>query len=177
MNNEKPNKTYYGKYRGTVLLNVDPEFRGRLILEVPDVYGPGIPSPLAEPSVPMAGPTGAPMGIFFVPPPQAGVWVEFEHGDPSLPVWTGCRRGAPSDLPPMALAGLPASPNIVLQTMGQNSFTISDLPGAGGFMLTTITGAGIIINETGIIIQNGQGASIVMAGPTITINEGALTIM
>jgi hypothetical protein len=40
-----------------------------------------------------------------------------------------------------------------------------------------MTGATITINETGIIIQNGQGASIVMAGPSVVINEGALTVV
>ena len=41
-------------------------------------------------------------------------------------------------------------------------------------MLKSTTGATIIVNDTGIYIQNGKGASIVMAGPTVTINAGAL---
>ena len=43
-------------------------------------------------------------------------------------------------------------------------------------MIKSMTGATITVNETGIIIQNGQGASIVMAGPTVTINAGALVV-
>lgn len=87
------NRQYYGKYRGTVLQNVDPEQRGRLMLSVPDVLGP-IPSSWAEPCVPLAGPTGPPMGVYLVPPIGAGVWVEFEHGDPDYPIWVGCRWGS-----------------------------------------------------------------------------------
>jgi hypothetical protein len=35
----------------------------------------------------------------------------------------------------------------------------------------------ISISETGITLSNGQGATIVMAGPQITLNNGALTIV
>src|SRR3990172_3945486 len=107
---------YYGKYRGTVLNNVDPEQRGRLMLTVSDVLG-SIPSSWAEPCVPLAGPTGPPMGVYLVPPIGAGVWVEFEHGDPNSPIGSGCRGGAQSDIPTMAKAGNPADPNIVIQSL------------------------------------------------------------
>jgi uncharacterized protein involved in type VI secretion and phage assembly len=151
--------------------------RGRLLLEVPDVTGL-TPSSWAEACVPLAGPTGPPMGSWFVPPIGAGVWVEFEGGDASRPIWTGCRWGSAADVPTLALAGLPASPSIVLQTAGQNAVAISDLPGpTGGIMLKSATGATLIVNDTGIYIQNGKGASIVMTGPTVTVNAGALTVV
>ena len=54
---------------------------------------------------------------------------------------------------------------------------ISDLPGpTGGIMLKSTTGAMILVNELGITIQNGQGASIMMTGPTVTVNQSALVI-
>jgi uncharacterized protein involved in type VI secretion and phage assembly len=177
MNDRPPAKRYLGKYRGTVMNNVDPLMRGRLLVIVPDVLGP-TPSSWAEACVPLAGPTGPPMGSYFVPPIGAGVWVEFEQGDPSYPIWVGCRWGAASDVPPLAHAGLPISPNIVLQTAGQNTLVISDLPGpTGGIMLKSATGATLIVNDTGIYIQNGKGASIVMTGPTVNVNMGALTVV
>ncbi|PXF58247.1 MAG: baseplate assembly protein [Deltaproteobacteria bacterium] len=176
MSNSNATQNFLGKYRGTVLNNVDPETRGRLMLSIPDVLGV-VPSTWAEPCTPLAGPTGPPMGVYMVPPIGAGVWVEFEHGDPNYPIWVGCRWGGPSDIPPLAHAGLPVSPNIVMQTAGQNSFVISDLPGpTGGIMLKSATGASIIVNDTGIYIQNGRGASLIMTGPTVTINNGALVI-
>jgi hypothetical protein len=77
----------------------------------------------------------------------------------------------------LAKAGLPVSPSIVLQTTAQNTLVVSDLPGpAGGIMLKSTTGAMILVNDIGITITNGKGASIVMAGPTVTINQGALVI-
>jgi uncharacterized protein involved in type VI secretion and phage assembly len=168
---------YYGKYRGTVLNNLDPMQVGRLLVQVPDVIGM-VPSSWAVPCVPLAGPTGPPMGVFLVPPIGAGVWVEFEQGDPNHPVWVGCRWGAASDVPPLARAGLPVSPSIVMQTAGQHSIVISDLPGpTGGIMLKSLSGAMILVNDIGITISNGKGATILMTGPTVNINNGARTIV
>jgi uncharacterized protein involved in type VI secretion and phage assembly len=174
---ETPTKAYYGKFRGTVVNNIDPELRGRIIAMVPDVLGI-VPSTWCEASVPLAGPTGAPMGAYLVPPIGAGVWIEFENGDPSYPIFTGCRYGMPADPSPIAKLGLPVSPSVVFQTAGQNSISISDLPGpTGGIMLKSLSGATLIVNDTGIYIQNGKGAMLTMIGPTVTINSGALTII
>ncbi|MGD1939770.1 MAG: phage baseplate assembly protein V [Leptolyngbyaceae cyanobacterium] len=176
MNGAAGETKYYGKYAATVVNNIDPLQRARLLLSVPDVLS-FVPSSWAEPCLPLAGPTGLPMGTYFVPPIGAGVWVEFEQGDVDRPIWVGCRFGSTADVPPLALAGLPTSPSIVMQTGGQNTLMISDLPGpAGGILLKSTAGASISITDTGIIIQNGQGASISMVGPTVTINNGALAI-
>lgn len=179
MNGSSPNQSYYGKYRGTVLNNVDPEQRGRLMLTIPDVLG-AIPSSWAEPCVPLAGPSGPPMGVYLVPPIGAGVWVEFEHGDPDYPIWSGCRWGAQSDIPTMAKAGNPADPNIVIQSLLQHMIMVSDMPpspATGGIILKSTTGASIVVNDSGIYISNGKGASIMMVGNTVTINNGALVVM
>ena len=176
MTEETNTRQFWGKYRGTVINNVDPELRGRLQISVPDVLNL-VPSTWAEPCTPLAGPPGPGMGVYMVPPIGAAVWVEFERGDPNYPIWVGCRWGSPSDIPPLAHTGLPVAPNIVLQTLGQNSLVISDLPGpTGGLMLKSPTGASIIVNDTGIYIQNGRGASLIMTGPTVTVNNGALVV-
>ena len=58
-----------------------------------------------------------------------------------------------------------------------NGLIVSDVPGpTGGIMIKSTTGARIIVNDTGIYIQNGKGASLVMVGPTVTVNAGALVI-
>jgi hypothetical protein len=171
-------KRFYGTYRGTVINNIDPEQRGRLLCEVPGVMGL-LPTSWAEPCVPLAGPTGPPMGVYMVPIIGAGVWVQFEGGDVNKPIWIGCRWGAPSDIPPFARMGIPADPNIVIQTLGQHMLMLSDMPptpGTGGIILRSLTGAMIVVNDSGIYIQNGKGASIFMVGPTITINQGAMVI-
>jgi uncharacterized protein involved in type VI secretion and phage assembly len=165
---------YYGKYRGTVINNIDPLQIGRIQVSVPDVTGL-IPSSWALPCLPLAGKQ---MGTYMVPQIGSGVWVEFEQGNPEFPIWTGSFWGLVAEVPALALLGNPASPNIVLQTTLQNSIVISDLPGpTGGIMLKSTTGATLIVNDTGIYIQNGKGASIIMAGPTVTINQGALVVV
>lgn len=169
---------FLGKYRATVLQNIDPEQRGRLQLMVPDVLGP-LPSTWAEACVPLAGPTGPPMGVYMVPPIGAGVWVEFERGDPNFPVWVGCRWGGSSDIPPLARAGLPVSPNIVMQTLGQHTLMVSDAPptpATGGIVLKSATGAMVVVNDSGIYISNGKGATITLVGPSVVINNGALAV-
>jgi uncharacterized protein involved in type VI secretion and phage assembly len=172
-----PNRQFFGKYKGTVEINEDPEFRARLIVTVPDVYGL-IPSPWAEPCMPLAGPTGVQMGSYFVPPPGTPVWVEFEKGDPDHPIWVGCRWGGPQNVPVLALLGDPATPNILFQSALENTLMISDIPGpTGGIMLKSTLGASIIVNDIAITIQNGKGASIMLTANTVIINEGALTIM
>lgn len=165
---------YYGKYRGTVATNIDPMQMGRIQVIVPDVTGV-VPSTWALPCVPMAGPQ---CGQFTVPPIGASVWVEFEHGDRDYPIWTGCFWGSAAEVPALALATPPLLQSIVLQTVGENSLMISDAPGpSGGFLLKSAGGALISINDVGITISNGQGATIVLAADTVTINEGALMVV
>ena len=168
------NNKFYGKFRGTVVNNVDPLQIGRIQAIVPDVSNIAFSS-WAMPCVPI---TGKQMGTYFVPQVGSGVWIEFEQGDPDYPIWVGGYWGIVAEVPALALAGVPVSPNMVLQSAGQNSLVISDLPGpTGGIMLKSTTGATIIVNDTGIYIQNGKGASIIMTGPTVTINNGAMVII
>jgi len=177
---------YWGKYRGTVVNNIDPEQRGRLQLLVPDVNSV-IPTTFAEPCVPLAGPTGPPMGVYMVPPIGAGVWVEFEHGDPDKPIWVGCRWGLQSDIPLAALAGNPADPSIGIQSLLQQAGIVSDMPPSpppvmppvpttGGVILRSTTGAYIVVNDAGVFINNGKGASVELLGPSVMINKLALVV-
>ena len=76
----------YGKYRGLVTGNEDTaSHRGRLKVQIPSVLGEL--EVWAEPCVPYAGDG---VGFFAMPPVDAGVWVEFEGGDISYPIWVGC---------------------------------------------------------------------------------------
>jgi uncharacterized protein involved in type VI secretion and phage assembly len=165
---------FYGKYRGLVLNNIDPMQMNRLQVQVPDVAGL-IPVTWAMPCVPLAG---LQTGMVALPIIGSGVWVEFEQGDPDYPIWVGCFWGSAAEVPVLAHATPPGLSAITLQTPLQNGLTISDLPGpTGGIMLKSATGATLIVNDTGIYIQNGKGASIMMTGPTVNVNAGALTIV
>jgi hypothetical protein len=121
-------------------------------------------------------------GFFAVPQIGAGVWIEFEGGDPDKPIWVGGFWGMFAEVPTLALVPPPIPPgqNVCIQTTLQNMMMISDAPPTpltGGIVLKSTTGAMIVVNDTGIYIQNGKGASITMIGPAVDINLGALTVI
>jgi len=101
---ERQTDRFYGKYRGLVLINVDPKNQGRIIAVVPEVLGT-VPTNWCLPCTPYAG-SGMPAGFFTIPAPGAGVWVEFEAGDVNRPVWTGCWWGTAQV--PMNELGMPS---------------------------------------------------------------------
>jgi uncharacterized protein involved in type VI secretion and phage assembly len=164
---------YYGKFRGTVINNVDPLQIARIQALVPDVAV--VPGTWAMPCVPVAGIN---MGVFTVPPIGAGVWIEFEKGDPDYPIWVGGYWGSAAETPLLAHAVPPGLAGITLQTTLKNGIVVSDTPGpTGGILIQTTTGAMVSVSDVGIIISNGKGAIINMTGPTTDINIGALTVI
>lgn len=167
-------QTYYGKFRGTVINNLDPNMSGRIIAIVPDVSNVALTS-WAMPCLPLAGVQN---GMYAVPTIGAGVWIEFERGDPDYPIWTGCFYGSAAEVPALAKTVPPALSGITFQTQLQNGVSINDVPGpTGGIVIRSATGAMLIVNDTGIYIENGKGASISLIGPAVSINKGALSVI
>lgn len=163
-----------GKYRATVINNIDPMQIGRIQAMVPDVAG-FVPSSWAMPCVPAAGIN---TGVFTVPMIGSGVWIEFERGDPDYPVWVGGYWGTAAEVPLLAHAVPPGVTGFTIQTPLKNGVVISDVPGpTGGILIQTTTGAMISVSDVGIIISNGKGAIINMTGPSVDINLGALTVI
>jgi uncharacterized protein involved in type VI secretion and phage assembly len=161
---------FYGKFRGVVTDNHDPLMLGRVRARVPDVMGDG-ESGWAMPCAPFGGPQA---GFFALPVVGAGVWIEFEHGDPDHPVWSGVWWGSAGEVPPVVLT--PPYRKVLVQTEGGHSITLDDTPGAGGVVLETVTGQRFVLSATGIEIDNGMGASITMRGPQVSVNNGALEV-
>jgi len=169
-----PHEKFFGKYRGMVVSSFDPEGRGRIQVQVPDVLGMGI-STWAMPCLPVAGINS---GMFAVPMIGSGVWVEFERGDIDYPVWVGGFWGTAAEVPVLAHMVPPGVSGFTLQTTLKNGIVISDVPGpTGGILIQTTTGAMISVSDVGIIISNGKGAIINMTGPTVDVNLGALTVI
>lgn len=82
---------YFGKYRGYVHRNDDPENIGRIQAVVPRLLG-DTPTGWAMPCTPYAGPD---QGLYVVPDVGTGVWIEFEGGDLTSPIWSGMWWGKP----------------------------------------------------------------------------------
>lgn len=159
---------FFGKYRGSVVNNIDPLQQGRIQVSVPAVLGDGSLS-WAMPCVPYAG---SGVGLFALPPVDANVWVEFEAGNPDYPIWSGCFWGS-GELPTEATL-----PMIKLFKTETAMLTLDDTPGAGGVTIELINGAKITLGATGVIeIDNGMGASIQINGPQVSVNDGALEVI
>jgi uncharacterized protein involved in type VI secretion and phage assembly len=160
---------YFGKYRGKVVNNADPLMMGRIQVSVPSVLGEGRMS-WAMPCAPYGG---SGVGFFTVPPIDANVWVEFEEGNTDYPIWSGCFWGT---------GECPASPTVMQMKMkvlktDTATITINDTPVVGGVKIETTRGMKIEITGTGIEINNGQGASIKLNGPKISLNDQALEVI
>src|SRR5262249_39459617 len=136
MNGQGP--PFFGKFRGKVTDNRDPLMLGRLRLKVPDIFGEN-ESGWALPALPY---TGNGVGLFLIPPTDASVWVEFEHGDPEYPIWAGGF---------WAQGELPASPAVaemkVLKT-DTATVTINELPEIGGITMEKQAGRKIKIGAS-----------------------------
>ncbi len=158
----------YGKYRGTVANNVDPQQQGRLQVEVPSVLGPGSRLTWAMPCVPYAG---SGVGFFALPPVGADVWVEFERGDPEYPVWVGGFWRQSSDVP-----ASPPLAEIKIFKTDTATLKLDDTPGAGGITIETTAGMKIVLNAQGIEIDNGTGATVKLQGPKTSVNGAALEV-
>ena len=169
------NQKFLGKYRGTVVQNDDPKKIGRVQVIVPDVSNVALTS-WAMPCLPISG---IQTGMFAIPPIGSGVWIEFEQGDPDYPIWVGGWWGSAAEMAPTALSSPPATPNVVLQTLGQNSVTVFGAPG-GGITISSGPVADpsspkILISQAGIVITDGVG-TITFAKGIVDINQGALTV-
>ena len=158
---------FYGKFRGVVTDNRDPLFLGRVRAKVQDVFG-GNESGWALPALPYGGKG---VGLFLIPPTDASVWIEFEHGDPDYPIWTGC-FWAQGEVPVS-----PAAAEMKVLKTETATITLSDVPGAGGITIETSIGMKVVINTKGIEITNGQNGSITLTGPQVSINSGALEVI
>ncbi|HEX8162191.1 MAG TPA: phage baseplate assembly protein V [Pyrinomonadaceae bacterium] len=165
---EHKSDRFYGKYRGIVMNNMDPSNQGRLQAMVPEVLGE-LPSGWAMPCAPYAG-TGA--GFYAIPPIGAGVWIEFEAGDVSRPVWVGAWWTPPEV--PMDETGAQVRPTtkilrsdfgliVALNDLAQ-TITISDAAGVNLMSVKVLEGTIQIQSMVQVVleaplIKHGQGAA------------------
>lgn len=163
--------TYLGKYRGVVSDIQDPLMTGRIKAKVQEVYGDD-ESGWAMPCAPFGG---SQTGFFALPTVGAGVWIEFEHGNPDYPIWSGCWWGAVSEMPTLLLT--PPYKKLMIVTEGGHSITLDDTPGVGGITLKTSGGQKLVLSSTGIEIDNGMGGTIKLTGPQVSVNNGALDVI
>jgi hypothetical protein len=147
---------YYGKYRGHVRHNDDPEHRGRLRLRVPSVLGEAVTG-WALPCLPFGGLPD--QGLFTVPEVGARVWVEFEEGELSYPLWTGTYWEGPDEAPAELPEGEPTQR--VLKTPAGHTLIFEDSAGEEIVRLVHAGGAQLELVEDGSVrLTDSSGAAL-----------------
>ena len=163
----------WGKHRAVVAETAPDEgdgLPGSVPVIVPSVLGDRAVWAMA--CVPYAGKD---VGWFALPPPGAGVWVEFEGGDVRFPIWSGC-YWFDGDLP-----AEDAQPHVVLLRTAQFSLRVDDERGeveiqaAGGAKLV-LTAFELTMSASTVSLEGAAGRKVTLAATGTTINDGALEV-
>lgn len=189
-------RRYYGKYRAFVVDNDDPEQLGRLKLRVPSVLGDAVVTGWAMPCLPYGGEVD--QGMFFIPDPDAGVWVEFEEGDLEFPIWVGTfwsKPGGHTEIPTpnddSGASGNPQRPPTrkIIKTSAGHTIQFEDADDEVRLIITdgqnenrVVFGESglsvinksneILMTDQGIEIKDGNGNSTTKSGSGIVISDG-----
>lgn len=185
----KIERSFFGKYRGLVVDNADPQKLGRLKVRVPSLLGEQVVTGWATPCTPYGGSDN--QGMLMIPDVGAGVWVEFEEGDLEFPIWVGTYWSKPSgttELPKpngadAAEAGEAQDPPTrkILKTAKGHTIQLEDKDGEEAIIIVVIVEDKkkhfILLNGDGITIQDAAGNSLVMSSSAVTLTAKAdLTI-
>src|SRR5262245_20305776 len=159
---ERMEGRYFGKYRGQVTDNSDPDNLGRVKVKVPRLLGDE-ETGWALPAFTYGG--AAEQGLFAVPDVGAGVWIEFEGGDLSYPIWSGTwyTTGAVPE------SAQPAQK--VLKTKSGHKIVLDD--DGGSVEITDSNGNSIAMDSSVVKISVGSAAKIVIEAPQIELVENA----
>jgi phage baseplate assembly protein gpV len=153
---------FFGKFRGKVTDNSDPLDLGRVKATVPallDTEETG----WALPAFPYGGISE--QGFFFVPDVGANVWIEFEAGNLSYPIWTGVFFSS-GDVPESA-----KPEQKVIKTKSGHKVILDD--DAGTLEITDSNSNTIRMDSSLISIKAGDATKIVVDAPQIELVDGA----
>jgi len=160
---EKIEGRYYGKYRGYVEDNADPEKLGRLKVKVPGLLGDDV-LVWATPCVPYGG--NPDQGFLFIPEKKAGVWIEFEQGDIDFPIWVGTFWSNPdgkSEVPKVDGEAQDSPTRKIIQTKAGHTIQLEDAEGEEKIVITHKGKSFISIDKDGsVIIGNHKGSTVIL---------------
>jgi len=177
---ERMRNSYFGKYRGLVKNVDDPLKIGRVTATVPEIFGPE-ESPWALPAVPFAGKKH---GLVLIPEVNDGVWIEFEAGDISRPIWTGCwwASGELDDVSKTKTRALVTTKGhkLVLDDDAEEIQVLhskgAEIKMTGDDITLTIGGTQIKLTKNDMTLKAGSG-QIKLSASGVDINNGALKAM
>lgn len=158
---------YFGKYRGIVTSNLDPERMGRLQVSSAEVLDLNLLA-WAMPCVPFAGPNE---GFYMLPLPGSNVWVEFEAGDIERPIWSGC-FWTTQTIPLHATNPLVRTIATATGTVTLDATGVTVVLGPSG----TPPAMSISVGPTGVEITNGVN-KVAVRVDGVDVNNGALRVL
>jgi uncharacterized protein involved in type VI secretion and phage assembly len=158
---------FYGKYRALVSDNQDPNNLGRVKARVPEILG-DVTTGWALPALPYSGDG---VGVYTIPAVDAGIWIEFEAGDLSRPLWTGCWWG--DNQIPKDQTGANTTPQKKIIRTEEGLLLAFD-DGGKTIALSDSDGTHFLKIE----VQSGQitvqaGSKVVVEAPQIELVQGA----
>lgn len=170
---------YYGKYPGLVLENTPPEeasHRGELVVEIPGILEENPDGEGQRPMQVTARPCFHP-GFFFLPQPNAQVWVEFVAGDINCPIWTGVWY--PTDAPPQTVADEgPTEFQKIIRSASGHVVQLDDTENEEKIVIKHKLGTSLTIDHEGhMTIEHVDGMTIeITADNTINVTCDTMTI-
>jgi uncharacterized protein involved in type VI secretion and phage assembly len=151
----------WGKYRGTVTETDAATMR--IKATIPGALPGGATSGWCEPCVPFAGKN---VGVLMLPEPGTGVWIEFERGEASRPIWVGCfwNQGE-----------VPASASATVKSIVTTAGSLDFDDGASSVTLQDSQQDKLVL-ESGSAKMNAGSGSVELGASGVSINDGALEV-
>jgi hypothetical protein len=171
------NQHFFGKYRGTVDSVEDGDQLGIISVIVHEVFGETHVVERVRPCSPFAGPKH---GLVAIPEAGDGVWVEFEGGNTSLPIWTGF-WWADGDIPdpkgPLVRSFFTTKGHKIILDDDKDEVTL--LHSGGAEMKMTASDVTIKIGDSTVAMTSSDitlSAGAVSPQATVKLEAGQITI-
>ena len=166
---------FYGKFRGTITDTKDPKSLGRIRVKIPELLGDK-ETGWALPCLPYGG--SKDIGFFVIPEVGSNVWIEFESGNLSYPIWTGVWWSEPSsgnEVPSEAQKLEPAVK--ILKTKAGHKIELHDTEGQEKISVTSKDGSNILMDSKGIKLSADNGNSVItIDSQGIILSKGSNSI-
>ena len=125
-------------------------------------------------------PLGAPpprfAGFFALPDVDTGVWIEFEAGNPSFPIWTGCFWNQ-DDIPS-------EDSGADIKFFRTKKFKLRIDDSVGEITIENDSGSQIVLNATEVHVKSSSvineatgGKKTELSAVGLSVNDGALEVL
>jgi phage gp45-like len=153
-----------GLYDGVVTDVADPLKVGRVKVRVPSIF---------TDQDTWARPCFA-YGHFFVPDPGDHVWVAFEGGDATAPIWLGVWY--PSGAAPVPASDADPPVQRVVQTKGGQTLLLDDSDGKEKIRIQDTTGNYVELSTDAVTIHSEKPVTIDAPGQAITVHAASFDV-